>query len=86
MNWKDAPAISVNAFAVVTLENGLLRVAFGEGFSPNEESIAHGALSMDRKLLQQALNPPDQGAGGPAGGPAPGWGGPGVVSGSTMQH
>ena len=46
-HWKSVPAISVNAFAVAPLENGMLRVAFGEGLDKAVELTFHGAMVME---------------------------------------
>ena len=60
-DWKHVPATSTNAFAVANLENGMLRIAYGESLD-KDETTYYGALLVDPKaarllinLLQQAL-------------------------------
>jgi hypothetical protein len=89
-DWKRVPATSANAFAVVVLGNGMLRIAFGEGLDKQENPTFHGAMLVDRRAaelligyIQQALA---QLEGAKVGGGESGEGGLSVIMGSTSVH
>jgi hypothetical protein len=60
-DWKSVAPVFANAFAVVTLNNGMLRVAFGEGIIKGEEPVFHGAILVDRKSAQLLVGPYTEG-------------------------